>query len=118
MGPLFIEVEKYAVAAFGGHDQLLEMRWIFSPDIHESINPSLVYSQSSHCHISVPVKAFRNKSLLSEGGGDLSDLRGLSKYWTWGGWGGGLRRRRRTILGSRGIYDVAQSLTGEEERRR
>lgn len=58
----------------------LKVRWIFSPDVHESIKPSLVYSQSFHCHISTPAKAFRNKSSLS--GVELSDQRGLCKYWT------------------------------------
>lgn len=60
-----------------------------SPDAHESMKPSLVYPQSSHCHISAPAKAFRNKSWLLEvvGGGDLQ---GLSKYWLWGGMGGGI----------------------------
>lgn len=63
----FKEVEKHAVAAFGRRDCLLEVRWIFSPDVHESIKPSLVDPQSSHCHISAPAKAFRNKSSQSGG---------------------------------------------------
>ena len=68
-GPVRPPLEKHVIAALGGHDLGLKVRWMFSPDVHQSINPSLVDSQSSHCHISTPAKAFRNKSSRAEVGG-------------------------------------------------